>query len=73
MAHPPLVSGREVVSALRRAGYVVVGQRGSHIKLVHSSKHIILIVPNHLEVDRWTLRGILKSARLTPEEFISLL
>jgi predicted RNA binding protein YcfA (HicA-like mRNA interferase family) len=70
---PPLCSGNEVVRALKRAGYQVVGQRGSHIKLYNPANEITLIIPNHREVDRWTLKGILKDADISSEEFIRLL
>ena len=62
MNKPPLVSGNELISALRRAGFHVVSQRGSHVKLFNSAKEITLIVPDHREVDRWTLKGILRDA-----------
>ena len=70
---PPLCSGPEVVRAFLRAGYVKVGQRGSHIKLFHPTLQITLIIPNHREVDRWTLKGILKDAGLSGREFGKLL
>ena len=68
---PPLLSGVEVVRAFLRAGYLFVGQRGSHIKLFHPAKQITLIIPNHREVDRWTLKSILRDAGMSVEEFIS--
>ena len=70
---PPLLSGNEIVHAFLRAGYVKVGQRGSHVKLFHPAGQITLVVPNHREVDRWTLKGILKDAGLSVEEFLNLL
>ena len=70
---PPLVSGNEVVRALKRAGYQSIGQRGSHIKLYNPDNEITLIIPNHREVDRWTLKGILKDADISTEDFIQLL
>ena len=73
MAKPPLLSGREVVAALKRAGYVQAGQKGSHIKLWHPETHLILIIPDHKEVDRWTLKGILQDAEISAEELIRFL
>ena len=70
---PPLVSGNEVVRALKRAGSQSIGQRGSHIKLYNPDNEITLIIPNHREVDRWTLKGILKDADISTEDFIRLL
>ena len=70
---PPLVSGNEAIRAFLRAGYIKVNQRGSHVKLFHPARQITLILPNHKEVDRWTLKGILKDADLPVEEFLKLL
>ncbi|MEK7313296.1 MAG: type II toxin-antitoxin system HicA family toxin [Deltaproteobacteria bacterium] len=70
---PPLVSGNEAIRAFLRAGYVKTGQRGSHVKLFHPTRQITLIIPNHQEVDRWTLKGILKDASLSVEDFLKLL
>jgi len=69
---PPLLSGNEIIHAFLRAGYLKAGQRGSHIKLFHPAKQITLIIPNHREVDRWTLKAILKDAGMPAEEFIKL-
>lgn len=70
---PPLLSGKEIVKAFERIGYYRVGQRGSHIKIRNDTKEITLIIPDHKEVDRWTLKGILKDAELSIEEFIKLI
>ena len=70
---PPLVSGAETIKALKRAGWRVVGQRGSHVKLHRESDENTLIVPLHDELSRWTLKGILADAGLPVEDFIRLL
>ena len=65
----------EVVRALRRDGWVVVRQRGSHIRLQkHTPTETLkLVVPAHRPIKRSTLAHILKQARLTGEEFRDLL
>ena len=73
MTRPPLLSGREVVKAFEKAGYHRVSQKGSHIKIRNDPRQITLIIPDHKEVDRWTLKGIIKDAELTVEEFMHLL
>ena len=58
----PVVSGDRVISALVKLGYEVVAQKGSHVKLVRrlpEGKHVI-VVPRHRELDRGTLRAILR-------------
>ena len=70
------VSGREVVRALQRAGFVVKRIRGSHHILIHSSdRSRRATVPVHggTGLKRGTLRSILKQARLTEDELRALL
>ena len=64
----PLLSSQEIINALQRTGYYVRKQKGSHIRLYHSSRFPVT-VPAHREVDRGTLRSILRTANLTVEEF----
>ena len=64
----PLLSGQEIVNALQRIGYYIRKQKGSHIRLYHSNR-LPVTVPAHREVDRGTLRSILRTANLTVEEF----
>jgi predicted RNA binding protein YcfA (HicA-like mRNA interferase family) len=70
----PVVSGKEVVKALAKLGYSVDHQRGSHIILRHSQPpHRRITVPNHHELAKGTLRGIIREAGLTVDEFVELL
>jgi predicted RNA binding protein YcfA (HicA-like mRNA interferase family) len=69
----PVVSGAECVKALRKVGFVVYRQRGSHIVIVRVDPRAQTTVPNHRELDRGTLRAIIRHAGLTVEEFIALL
>ncbi|MGD0495988.1 MAG: type II toxin-antitoxin system HicA family toxin [Candidatus Bathyarchaeia archaeon] len=75
MPRLPLVSGREVVKALGKAGFEVVGRKGSHIRLKRKApdKIYIVIVPLHSEIKRGTLKSILRQAGLTMEELLKLL
>jgi predicted RNA binding protein YcfA (HicA-like mRNA interferase family) len=70
----PVVSGIETVKAFSKIGYEVDHQTGSHI-VIRQRKypHRRLTVPNHKEVAKGTLRGLIKQAGLTVEEFIELL
>jgi len=65
-------SGKEVVKALRRTGYVVDHQRGSHIFLHNLEKNISLVIPLHKELKKGTLHTILKRAGLTIEDLKEL-
>ena len=66
---PPLLSGNEAIRAFLRAGFVRAGQRGSHVKLFNHSSQTTIIIPNHKELDRWTLKSIIKDSGLSVEEF----
>jgi predicted RNA binding protein YcfA (HicA-like mRNA interferase family) len=71
----PVLSGRKAIRALSKAGFSVEGRRGSHVKLKKSvdGKVFVVIVPDHGELARGTLRSILRQANLTREEFLKLL
>lgn len=71
---PKLYSARVVLSALKRGGFDIVSQKGSHIKLskVTEEKVFTVIVPNHKEIATGTFNSILKQAALTNEEFKKL-
>ena len=74
MSTLPRVSGREVVKALARAGYEQDRQRGSHIILRQQAyPHRRIVVPDHKEVAKGTLRSIIRLTGLTVEEFKALL
>ncbi|MEW5760508.1 MAG: type II toxin-antitoxin system HicA family toxin [Candidatus Thermoplasmatota archaeon] len=72
MTKLPIVSGKEVVKALSKIGYYIRDQKGSHIHLRHPTKQP-LTVPMHSELDRGTLKEILRAAELSVDEFIDLL
>ena len=74
MSTLPQISGREVVSALLKVGYEKDRQKGSHIVLRQVKyPHRRIVVPDHREVAKGTLRKIIKQAGLTVEEFKQLL
>ena len=69
------VSGWEAVRALERLGFEQVRQRGSHIVLKKQTPEgaVGCVVPVHRELAVGTLRGILKQAGVTPDEFMDKL
>jgi len=66
-------SGREVTKALRRIGFVVDRQRGSHTFLHNLEKNISVVVPAHKELKKGTLNSILKKAGITIEDLKKLI
>ncbi len=73
MSKLPSISGRACIKALERAGFVVRRQEGSHVILRRMEPFGQLVVPDHKELDRGTLRAIIRQADLTVEEFLRLL
>jgi predicted RNA binding protein YcfA (HicA-like mRNA interferase family) len=73
MSGLPRVSGRQTLAALGRAGFIAVRQQGSHIIVRRASPFAQLVVPDHRELDRGTLRAIHRQAGLSVEEFLKLL
>lgn len=69
------VSGEEAIRALEKLGFVRVRQRGSHVVLKRQTPLGTLgcVVPLHRELAEGTLRGSLRQAEVTPEEFMAQL
>lgn len=73
MAQLPVISGRDLVRALAKAGWQMVRQRGSHMILVKDISIATLSVPDHREVAKGTLRSLIRSSGLSVDEFLELL
>ena len=75
MSKVPSLPYTEIVRALQRDGWMVVRQRGSHVRM---QKHLVnevlkITVPAHRPVKRSTLAHILKQVRLDVDQFLALL
>ena len=68
-----MISGRACVRALENAGSSVRRQHGSHIIMRRSDPFAQVVVPDHRELDRGTLRAIIRQADLSVEAFVRLL
>ncbi len=73
MPQLPVVSGREARRAFEKAGWTFNRQRGSHMILVKPTVPVNLSVPDHRELDRGLLRGLVRDAGMTLEESTALL
>lgn len=75
MSKVPSLSYLELLRALQRDGWVIVRQKGSHIRLQkHLPTEVLKItVPAHRPLKRSTLAHILKQARLSVEQLTELL
>ena len=68
-AKPALISGLKLVKIFKKLGYEKVSQKGSHIKVKNYATGSVIIIPDHKELDRWTLKTILKQAEISEEDF----
>jgi predicted RNA binding protein YcfA (HicA-like mRNA interferase family) len=73
MSKLPRVSGRECAAALKKRGFQFKRQHGSHIILRRDEPFAQLVVPDHDELDRGTLRALIRQAGLSVDEFVQLL
>ncbi|BDI16731.1 hypothetical protein ANSO36C_25330 [Nostoc cf. commune SO-36] len=55
----PIISGQGCIKALGKAGFDLLRQRGSHIILRRDEPFAEVVVPNHQELDKGTLRAII--------------
>jgi len=73
MPRLPSISARDAVRVFEKGGYVVTGQKGSHVKLVNA-RGTKIIIPNHPgDLKRPLLKGLIKDAGFTEDEFRKLL
>lgn len=73
MSKLPIISGKECIKALKKLGFEITRQRGSHVVLTKENLKFTVIVPNHKQLDRGTLRAIIRQVDLTVDEFVRLL
>jgi len=72
MPELPVISGDQCISTLERIGYRVARIKGSHVRMRCPGRKPVT-VPRHHELDRGTLKAILRTANVTVEEFVKLL
>lgn len=75
MARLPRLSGKEVIKALEKDGFVSVRQRGSHVFMTKKTSEgkMMTVVPMHKEIDTGTLLEIIRQSKLTRDQFLDLL
>jgi predicted RNA binding protein YcfA (HicA-like mRNA interferase family) len=67
----PIISGSTCIAALAKIGYRSVRQKGSHVRLERTGRPPVT-VPLHSEIDRGTLRSIIRTTELSIDEFVKL-
>ena len=74
MSIGPQLPAHVVLRKLKRAGFEIVHQRGSHAKLHHPHSKRTVTIPMHPgDLGKKLISRILKQAGLTIEDFLKLL
>lgn len=74
MAELAGISGQEAAKVFCRIGYVVVRQKGSHVRLTNSQrKEHPLTIPLHKELKLGLLKRLIQDAGISNEKFLELL
>ena len=68
MKLPRDVNGAEAARALRRLGFEIQRQTGSHLVLRRANRTVV--VPQHKPLKPGTLKGVLEQAGVSTEEFV---
>jgi predicted RNA binding protein YcfA (HicA-like mRNA interferase family) len=71
----PVVSGEDFIRVLEKTGYKRVRQKGSHVRLRHSTDPLRkpLTVPLHKTLKRGLLHRLLRDARITEQQLFESL
>ncbi len=74
MSKVPSIIYKKVVKALQRAGFIVVRQKGSHIRMQKriAEETIKITIPAYKPIKGSTLLHIIKSAGPSVEDFLTL-
>lgn len=68
---PKLYSSRETINAFKRAGFVEISQKGSHLKMrgLWNGKVQTIIIPIHKTIAHGTFQSILTQSSMSKVEF----
>jgi len=69
----PVIKPKPLLKTLERAGFVVVRQKGSHVRLHHPDGRKVTIAFHNRPLKRGTFMSVLKQANLTVDDFLKLL
>ncbi|MCL4378673.1 MAG: type II toxin-antitoxin system HicA family toxin [Actinobacteria bacterium] len=74
MTKVPTLLYFKVIKALQRDGWIIIRQKGSHIRIQKRLKEetLKITIPAHVPIKRSTLSHILKQARITLKDFLKL-
>ncbi len=69
----PQISGEVCIKALKRAGFYIDRQKGSHVILFRDNPKTRVVIPAHRVLKKGTLHRILLDANLKLEDFLKFL
>lgn len=69
----PVISGEDLIRVLRKHGYQIARQKGSHVRLRNEAepRRLPVTVPLHKELAIGTLKSILSDAGIAVEELLA--
>ena len=73
MSKLPSISGRDCLKTLQRVGFYLKRRESSHMILRRDDPFSQVVVPDRDELDKRTLRSIIRHAGLTVDQFIALI
>jgi predicted RNA binding protein YcfA (HicA-like mRNA interferase family) len=71
----PRITAKQMISALKRGGWVMIGTRGAHVQMKHPARPGKVTIPGHAGMTLMPnlVSSIIDQAGLTSDELISLL
>jgi len=69
----PTISGKDCIKALQAVGFYQKRRESSHVILRRDQPFTQVVVPDHQELAKGTLRAIIRDVDLSVEEFVALL
>ncbi|TBR58382.1 hypothetical protein B4U84_20900 [Westiellopsis prolifica IICB1] len=73
MSKLPSILGKECIKVLEKIGFYQKRRESSHIIMRRDKPFAQIVVPDHQELAKGTLRAIIRDVDLSVEEFLSLL
>lgn len=71
MSKLPVLSGDDLIKLLKKAGFKIVRQKGSHVSL--QKDNFKTVVPLHHELAKGTIMGILNQCGLSKDDLQELI
>jgi len=71
----PVINSSQLLRALKKAGFIIDRQEGSHVSLIHPEhlKLTVTVPHHHKDLKKGTLKSILRQAGMDAADLIELL